>query len=131
MYRAAGKADGETVTLTADGVNYAAVPVWSGDDVLVLTTDESGRAVSPELSCGTYFLKEIKAPDGYDLREDAVKVFVQSSEMTQVSAVEIANRKGVVLPETGGSGTAAFAWPGAVLIAAGCVLLLAKKRRAV
>lgn len=130
VYRAARTADADTEMLEVDGVKYAAIPVWAGENRLVLTTDEKGYAVSPDLSCGTYFLKEIQAPEGYDLLEDAVKVFVHSSEMTSVATVEIANRRGVVLPETGGSGTYAFAWPGAILLLTGGALLLWKKRRA-
>lgn len=124
VYRPATEDDADTVIITCDGVEYAAVLVTT------LTTGTGGTATSPSLTCGPYFLVETKAPDGYDLLEEAVSVTVISSEVTQVTTVEIANQRGSILPETGGAGTHGFWFVGSVLTLAAVVLLVTKKRMA-
>jgi len=111
-----------------DGVQYAVVPVMVDGAQLVLTTDENGSAISPELTCGVYFLIEVKAPAGYNLLDGAVSVTVVSSEITEVTTVEIANQRGALLPETGGMGAEKFWMVGCMLIMAAAVVLIAKKR---
>lgn len=128
VYRAATSADTQTVTITCGGIQYAVVPVTVDGATLVLTTDENGTAVSPELPCDTYFLVETKAPAGYNLPEEAFKVTVMSGELTTVSTVEIANTPGNLLPETGGMGTQVFLILGSTLMAAAVVLLVTGRR---
>ena len=43
----------------------------SGGKPIVLKTNGEGKAQSPQLIAGTYYLKEIKAPDGYLLPKEA------------------------------------------------------------
>ena len=101
-----------------------------GGEKLVLTTDENGFAVSPELPCDTYFLVETKAPAGYNLPAEAFRVTVRSSVMTTVETVEIPNQRGNILPETGGIGTTVFTATGALLILLAGTMLIADRRRA-
>ena len=128
VYRAATQADEETVIIDCKGVKYAVVPVMVNGGKLVLTTDENGKAVSPELECGTYFLVETKAPAGYNLPAEAISVTVISNEMTSHTVVEISNQRGNVLPETGGVGTTWFLVIGSVMAVGAAVLLITKRR---
>ena len=128
VYRAATANDTDTSIIVCDGVQYAVVPVMVDGAQLVLTTDENGSAISPELTCGVYFLIEVKAPAGYNLLDGAVSVTVVSSEITEVTTVEIANQCGALLPETGGVGAEMFWMMGCMLIMAAAVVLIAKKR---
>lgn len=130
VYRAATPEDTGIVTVVCDGVQYAAVPLLVDGEELALTTDEKGQALSPDLPCGTYFLVETKAPVGYNLRNDAVRVSVVSDLVTPVVTVPISNQKGVLLPETGGVGTAIFTVSGLLLVALAASLLVLKKRSA-
>lgn len=128
VYRAATANDTDTSIIVCGGVQYAVVPVMVDGAQLVLTTDENGSAISPELTCGVYFLIEVKAPAGYNLLDGAVSVTVVSSEITEVTTVEIANQRGALLPETGGVGAEMFWMMGCMLIMAAAVVLIAKKR---
>lgn len=128
VYRAATAEDTETETILCDGIRYAVVSVAVDGEQLIMTTDKNGAASSPELPCGTYFLVETKAPAGYQLLEEAVKVQVVSSELTAVTTVEIANTPGNLLPETGGMGTTVFLVTGSFLMFAAGVLLVTRRR---
>lgn len=128
VYRAVASVEEATDTVVCDGIQYAVAPVYVNGAQLVLTTDENGTAVSPELPCDTYYLVETKAPAGFNLLTEAVKVTVRSSEMTTVSTVEIPNEPGSLLPETGGMGTRLFLILGSTMMAAAAVLLVTGKR---
>jgi len=128
VYRAVASVEEATDTVVCDGIQYAVAPVYVDGAPLKLTTDENGTAVSPELPCDTYYLVETKAPAGFNLLTEAVKVTVRSSEMTTVSTVEIPNEPGSLLPETGGMGTRLFLILGSTMMAAAAVLLVTGKR---
>lgn len=119
----------ENKVVVCGGVQYAVKPVMVNGSVLTLTTNENGYAQSPELDCGTYFLVETVAPAGYNLSDEAFSVTVVSSEIKTV-LVKIPNQAGVLLPETGGNGTAAFALVGCMMIALAAAMLAMKKRAA-
>lgn len=53
--------------------------------VCELKTDANGTAVSPELLIGDYYLKELSAPDGYELRSDKISVTVKDSETVKIT----------------------------------------------
>lgn len=128
VYRAASSAEEATKTLEVDGVQYAVVPVLSGDSPLVLTTGKDGRAVSPTLPCGLYFVVESKSPDGYNLMDKPCSVMVLPNVLNSQSALEIENEKGNILPETGGIGTKIFLVVGGILMIAAVVLLVTRRR---
>lgn len=110
--------DGDEETLICDGVQYAAEPVLLNGEPVILTTDENGKATSPELACGTYLLKETKAPNGYMLSGEATAVTVISSVLeTTETVVQIANQKQIMLPSTGGIGTTIFTVTGIAIMA--------------
>ncbi len=128
VYRPVTAGESGTEILYCDGVQYAVVPVTVDGEKLILTTGADGYASSPALSSGTYFLKEIKAPDGYYLRGEAIAVVAMPDTMTTTSLVKIPNRSGDVLPETGGSGVLCMWLAGSLLLAAAGVLLVTRKR---
>lgn len=113
------------------------------------TTNEDGEISFTGLEEGTYYLQEIKAPDGYNLPADAdatttveivatykadgtidlenQSVIVKGNGRMYVTA-DIANKPGPVLPSTGGIGTTIFYVLGGILTVAAIVLLIVKKR---
>lgn len=70
----------------------------------------------------TYYLKETKAPVGYQLLTEATKV-----DLNTMTAVSIQNTEMSALPETGGVGTTIFYIVGGLLVMAAVVLLATKK----
>lgn len=130
LYRPATPEDTNAETILCEGKQYAAVPVKVDDKKVVLETDANGKAFSPELACGMYFLVETTAPAGYNLLDEAVSVMVASNEMTSTTVVKIANDAGSMLPETGGSGTKLLVGLGSFLTIIAIVLLVCRERMA-
>ena len=128
VYRLATKEDTETETITYKGAKYSMVPVMVDGEKLVLVTGEDGKAVSPDLTCGTYYLVETKAPRGYNLLEEAVAVTVTPNAMTNVPTVEIENTAGHILPQTGGMGTTMFLMVGGILVLGAFIFLVTRRR---
>lgn len=152
LYRAdnpAGKyafVDKDTNTITG----------WTDEETeaTVLTTDDAGHIEVKGLDDGTYWLKETKAPIGYNLLEEPYEFVIKADTkngqtwdgkpedaldlVTQTGegyidanggiTVKVANNKGSTLPETGGIGTYIFYIGGAALILVAGVLLVTKKR---
>ena len=105
-----------------------------------------GKTSFTGLKAGTYYLLEIKAPDGYSLPTAPVKVVItaaydangaidKDNSNVQVKAnghlyidEKITNKPGPVLPSTGGIGTTIFYVLGGILTVAAIVLLIVKKR---
>lgn len=130
VYRAATSSDpaSELVILTIDGVEIAVVPVMDGEKPLVLVSGENGYAVSPELSCGMYYIVETKAPSGYNLLDEPVSILVQSNTSTTIEPYYIPNTRGPILPETGGAGTKWFIYGGGIIALGAGILLITKRR---
>ena len=106
-----------------------------------ITTGESGRFVLRGLDAGDYYLKEIEAPDGYNKMSGFVKITIDhegkvilsgttgnTSNVGTDGAVEIENKTGSLLPETGGIGTTIFYVVGGILVVGAAVLLVTRKR---
>ena len=98
-----------------------------------VTTDETGKFEIEGLEKGIYYLKEIKAPAGYNLLTDKVTVVigeegVLTSNGKTVTEVTVENNAGATLPETGGIGTTIFYIAGAALVLAAVVMLVTKRR---
>ena len=89
------------------------------------------------LEAGTYYLKEIEAPKGYNLLANAVevqitqdgKVMVKKGEnLEEVTEVDVENKTGTVLPSTGGVGTTMIYLIGGALVLGSGVVLVTKRR---
>lgn len=115
-----------------------AVATDAADKIVPITT-KNGYAeiygLSDKSSC---YLKEIQAPDGYNLMTSATPVNADdlkfatrdaSGVITDYnSAVVIPNSKGVEIPSTGGMGTRLFYVFGGVLVIGAGILLITKRR---
>ena len=112
-----------------------------------ITTGETGELVINGLADGTYYLTETKAPRGYNLLREPVKVtighnknangkltetsFVANQTETDTSGlVKVENNAGAELPSTGGIGTTVFYVLGSAMALGAVILLVTKKRMA-
>lgn len=121
------------------------------DDATRLTTNATSTVTVEGLDEGTYFLKEITTPDGFNGLTSDVEVQIDSSCNTlngatymvqykmvneegftdtddEEKVVPIENKRGTTLPGTGGIGTTIFYVVGGGLMAAAAILLITKKR---
>ena len=129
VYRPALSDDTETVTLHRNGLSYRAVPVVINGEELILRSDENGRAESPALPCGVYYLQETKAPRGYHKSADMLTVtVVQNLADRPAEILYVPNESAQLLPETGGAGVYIIIGAGVLLMVASVALLLKKKK---
>lgn len=104
----------------------------------VMTTDDQGKIAIKGLDAGTYYLREIKAPDGYNTLKEDVPVEIkpvagedaQSGGTLTLAPIitKVNNQSGTQLPSTGGVGTTVFYVLGGILAVGAAVLLIARKR---
>ena len=97
------------------------------------------------LAAGTYYLKETKAPEGYNKLTDAIKVTITKSTTADENdwtltvdkgtvdgkIVKVENSTGSILPSTGGRGTIAFAVIAVLLVFGVAVSFIRDKRKEV
>lgn len=98
-----------------------------------LTSLDTGMINIEGIKEGTYYLKETKAPEGYNLLKDAKMIVIDADGKitmngTDVTQVDVQNNAGSLLPSTGGMGTTIFYIAGALLVLISGVVLIAKKR---
>lgn len=103
----------------------------------VLTSlEKTGRIDIEGLKEGIYYLKETKAPKGYNLLKNTVviridsngKIYVDDSPTENAGDVRVQNKSGTLLPSTGGAGTTMIYLVGAVLVLGSGVVLATKRR---
>ena len=102
----------------------------------VLTTGDLGKIEIDGLDSDTYYLREVKAPAGYNVLAEDVKVEVKgatkadgSDGLTYSTVVaKVNNQSGVELPSTGGIGTTLFYAVGGLLVVGAVVLLIMRRR---
>lgn len=135
--------DRDKVAIVVNGklTGWTDIPAAGADGTIawpantVLTTNDKGKINISGLDSDTYYLREIKAPAGYNTLKQDVKVVItgvtkgEDSELTyKTFLAEIENLSGTVLPSTGGMGTTIFYVLGSVLVLGAVVLLVTKKR---
>lgn len=155
-----GAGENETVSLPGaefvlykmnNGVKYYVIASsnkltgWATEENLAtkFTSDDNGNVSISGLDAGEYYLKETKAPDGYNKLTDDIKVVLTNEynestnvgtahfaygSSTKADKVEVENNAGTTLPSTGGMGTTVFYVVGGGLMAVAVVLLVTKKR---
>ncbi len=126
-------AEGETGTAYPygeAGQTIDLVPVVDAEgNPILLTTDDGGKATSPQLALGLYFLKEIQAPAGYYIQDSVIPVYATvTGADTTTEPVRIPNNSGALLPSTGGMGTTMLYALGALLLLGSAVVLVTKRR---
>ena len=137
---------GAQFTLYSDAKCTTAIPLVKIDDetyrvakadetgVTVITTSASGKLIIQGLDSDTYYLKEIKAPDGYNLLKDPIKVVIDDqgnvtyNEGKDSGTVTVVNLTGSELPGTGGIGTTIFYVVGGLLMLGAVVVLVTRKK---
>ena len=77
--------------------------------------DNLGKLTFNKLKYGTYRLTEEKAPNGYNINRKIVEIEI-TPETEMVTREEFINKKGSVLPFTGGTGIKLFTLSGLLLI---------------
>lgn len=109
-------------------VSFFSNPELTDEKVTGVTSDENGLVSIYGLAYGEYYLLETKAPNGYNLLDNAVQLTIDRSTHLDEQTVTIENVSGSVLPSTGGIGTAVFTVTGLLLIGTALVFLSLKKR---
>ncbi|PKE19540.1 hypothetical protein CW679_04440 [Macrococcoides caseolyticum] len=75
----------------------------AGDLIDTLTTGTDGKILFKALPLGSYTLKEIQAPSGYQLNSEPINITVENDEKVIVKVPNKSNSD--ILPNTGGTGT--------------------------
>lgn len=132
------KSDGtEPIKLTKTNENSNIYKVNNNGMITDITTPGDGKFTIQGLGAGTYYLTEIKQPDGYNKLAKSVKVEIDVNGDITVDGklitgvdklVEVENKTGTVLPSTGGVGTTMIYLIGAVLVLGSGVVLATKRR---
>ncbi|MDD6278217.1 MAG: SpaH/EbpB family LPXTG-anchored major pilin, partial [Oscillospiraceae bacterium] len=130
LYRTAYS--GETRTVT--------IPLTSKEGILLesgLETDENGSALFAKYEANgskyDYYLVETKAPSGYNILGEAIKINFSDKDVAATNGiftVKVPNSSGIQLPITGGTGTVVFSVIGIILMIAAVAMLVIYKKRA-
>lgn len=136
LYTNENCADNTEVKLKkVDDNNYR----YSESEGVLLESPTSGIFNINGLQAGTYYLKEVEAPVGYNKLNEPIKITVQldgaknkhmfvDNNTKNIDQVNVENKSGSLLPSTGGMGTTVFYIAGALLVLISGVVLIAKKR---
>ena len=138
--------DGAQFKIYDAATGGAEFPVVKVDDVTYRPAKEGETGVSALVKngkirfigfdCDTYYLEETVAPEGYnkllarqafELKNANLDAVVAQGAYTS-GGVQVMNKTGSLLPQTGGMGTTLFLALGAVLVLGAGVLLVARKR---
>ncbi len=124
----------------ADGAYRVATNADAGEKVTEVETPESGIIKFTGLDDGEYTLKETQAPTDYNKAADTeIKITAKYETDGTLGTwtvtnkgndgfVTIVNRKGTLLPSTGGMGTIVFTVAGAAVVIAGVAWTIARRR---
>ena len=69
------------------GAVFGVYRVFGDVQVCELITTDDGTITSPKLPAGDYYIKEMKAPDSYELSEEKYGVTVKPDETTEITIV--------------------------------------------
>ena len=132
------------VRATAEQEGFQDVPLYrvlQNGSVTQITTESSGKFILRGLDSGTYYLREITAPKGYNRLSGPVKIMIDAkgdvsyefektttTDVNKIIGVKIENKTGSLLPSTGGIGTTIFYVVGGILVVGAAVLLVTRKR---
>lgn len=124
------KACKDEVKLTkADDHTYRVDP--KGNATMVSPID--GKFNVNGLKAGTYYLKEMAAPKGYNKLAKPITVTIDNdskitADVKTTTEVGVENKSGTLLPSTGGMGTTLIYLAGIVLVVLSGYVLISKRR---
>lgn len=131
----------DKVALVKEGNDYRVASATEKEttnftSAVIVSNDTSKITVNGLKGETSYWLKEIKAPEGYNELEEPYKFIMGADNMSATlngtqwgdGGVHVINNAGTVLPSTGGMGTTVFYVVGGGLMAVAVVLLVTKKR---
>lgn len=95
--------------------------------ITVVSSDDEGKAIFSGIPSDNYYLKEVKAPDGYNVMAEDMLVEL-STDATADFEVRVKNNTGALLPETGGTGTVLITMFGLLLMSGAVVLYLINRK---
>lgn len=107
---------------------------FAADGNATLTSLNNGRIDIEGLKAGTYYLKETKAPDGYNLLKKIQIIEIGEDGSIKLNGdaitgdVKVKNNSGIELPSTGGMGTTLIYLAGIVLVVLSGYVLISKRR---
>ncbi len=134
---------GVTFAYNDESKCYAATGTGAASEINV---ESDGSLKLKGLGAGTYYLHEVKAPDGYNALKEDIKIVinengnvtvvskkldengVEMDEVETVTTVTVQNMTGAELPSTGGIGTTIFYVLGGILVVGAGIMLVVKKR---
>lgn len=138
-----GESDASVIKLVGSEESYRVAEPNEDGAVTSFTTTANGDIKISGLKAGTYYLHEIEAPDGYNKLKKPVKIEIVVSGDNYTSAtikvdgqeiesngtvVDVENKKGIELPETGSIGTIGLTALGVVVVVAGLFAFPRKKK---
>lgn len=95
------------------------------DVIATATSDKNGNFTFNGLLDGTYYLKETKAPNGYQLDSTVVEVVLKINEDSgrAIAKVDVLNIPKTKLPVTGGAGIIGITLGGFAVLACGLLMI--------
>lgn len=125
--------DGNEITVVWDSVKNAYRTTYNTETGVDI---EVGNATIIGLDNGTYYLEEVKAPEGYNKLTSRVAVVIENANLDATiidnywteGGVQVVNLTGTELPDTGGMGTLLFITIGSIMVLVFGVLLVTKLR---
>ena len=124
-----------SVVKVEDGVYRLAMPDETSEEIVV----SGGKVTVMGFGNGTYYLQETAAPSGYNMLTSRKAFTITDGNLSANivdgayeagTGVQVVNKTGSALPETGGMGTVIFVVVGTLAVLGAGVLLVTKKRMA-
>ena len=130
LYSDESCADENALTFTLNNQKYRYDATNSSK---ILTSLDTGRVDIEGIKAGTYYLKEVESPKGYNKLAAPITVVIDANgkvilDRTEVTTVNVENKTGTLLPSTGGMGTTIIYMAGAILVIASGIVLVSKMK---